>query len=301
MIRIFDSRQLLAFVTLARVGSFTQTAKELSLTQSAISHAIKTLEDDVGCQLIERASKKAVLTQSGEVFLAHAERSLGAMGAARDELDAMSVWGQGRLRVGASSTSCQYILPTVLREFRQCFPKCSITIESGDQPRQLELLLNNQVDLALIIEPQRYRELDFTPLFEDELKFIVTPVHPWARAKRINPELASAESFIMYNRTSATSRMVGEHLREERFSPGSVIELSSMEAIKELVRVGLGVGILAPWVCKAELEQGSLVALPMGRNPLRRTWGIAGIKGRSTKLGEDVFVGLCKTVTEGMG
>lgn len=301
MQRIFDSRQLLAFITLARLGSFTQTAKELALTQSAISHAIKTLEEDVGCRLVERNSRKAVLTQAGEVFLAHAERSLGSMNAAREELDAMSIWGQGRLRIGASSTSCQYILPTVLREFRQCFPKCAISIESGDQPRQLELLLNNQIDIALMLEPLRYRELDFIPLFEDELRFVVPPAHPWAKAGRASTEAAATETFLTYHKNSATSRMIGEHLRLERIQPGATIELSSMEAIKELVRVGVGVGVLAPWVCKAELAQGILVSLPMGKHALKRNWGIAHVKGRSPRLGEEVFIGLCKTVTEPMG
>jgi len=298
MQRIFDSRQLLAFTTLARLGSFTQTAKELSLTQSAISHAIKVLEDEVGCLLVERSSKKAMLTQAGEVFLAHAERSLGAMTAARDELDLMTVWGQGRLRIGASSTTCQYILPTVLREFRQCFPKCAITIESGDQPRQIELLLNNQIDVALLLEPSRYRELEFTPLFTDELCFVTTPVHPWAVAGRVTAEKVAAETLIVYNRGSTTHRMFAEHLREERIQLGQVIELSSMEAIKELVRVGVGVGVLAPWVCRPELEKGTLVSLPIGRRPLARQWGLAHVKGRTPRLGEDVFVGLCKTVAE---
>ena len=301
MQRIFDSRQLLAFTTLSRLGSFTQTAKELALTQSAISHAIKTLEDDVGCKLVERGSKKVVLTQAGEVFLSHVERSLSAMVTARDELDAMSVWGQGRLRIGASSTTCQYILPTVLREFRQCFPKCAISIESGDQPRQLELLMNNQIDVALMLEPMRYRELDYIPLFKDELRFVVPSAHPWAKLSRVAPEKVTEETLLMYNKTSATSRMVGEHFRQERIQPAAIIELASMEAIKELVRVGLGVGVIAPWVCKAELSQGMLISLPIGRNPLERSWGIAQVKGRSPRLGEEVFVGLCKTVTEGIG
>lgn len=301
MQRIFDSRQLLAFVTLARLGNFTHTAKELSLTQSAISHAIKTLEEEVGCQLVERASKRTVLTQAGEVFLAHAERSLASMYAARDELDHMTVWGQGRLRIGASSTTCQYILPTVLREFRQCFPKCSITIETGDQPRQLEMLLGNQTDLAIMLEPERYRELEFVPLFKDELMFVTTPVHPWAKAREVTPQMLAEETLIVYNRSSTTYRMLSDHLREERLAAQQLIELSSMEAIKELVRVGVGVGVLASWICEAELRSGALVALRIGRHGLSRTWGLSHIKGRPPRLGEEVFIGLCRTVAEAMG
>ncbi|MBI4625618.1 MAG: LysR family transcriptional regulator, partial [Verrucomicrobia bacterium] len=124
-----DSRQLHAFATLARRGSFTLAAKDLFLTQSAVSHAIKGLEDDVGCRLLDRVGRRVLLTQAGEQFLRHTEKILREMGAARAGLEALTKWGQGRLRVGASTTACQHILPTVLREFRRSYPKCGIRIE----------------------------------------------------------------------------------------------------------------------------------------------------------------------------
>jgi DNA-binding transcriptional LysR family regulator len=95
-----DSRQLRAFATLARSGSFTQTARELHLTQSAISHSMKALEADVGCRLLDRLSKKVVLTQAGEQLLAHAEKILGEMDNARASLAHLGKWGRGRLRLG---------------------------------------------------------------------------------------------------------------------------------------------------------------------------------------------------------
>jgi DNA-binding transcriptional LysR family regulator len=72
-----------------------------------------------------------------------------------------------------------------------------------------------------------------------------------------------------------------------------------MDAIKELVKVGLGVGVLAPWVARAELESGALVSLPLGKRKLRRRWGVGHLRGRRLSLGEETFVGLCQTVTEG--
>ena len=116
---ILDSRQLLAFTMLARRGSFTLAAKDLFLTQSAVSHAIKALEEEVGTRLFDRTGKRARLTQTGEQFLRHAEKILQEMELARAGLEHMSNWGHSRLHVGASTTACQHILPTVLREFRQ--------------------------------------------------------------------------------------------------------------------------------------------------------------------------------------
>ena len=104
----FDTRQLLAFATLARLGSFTRAAQELFLTQSAISHAIKALEEQAGCRLFERAGRRVTLTQSGEQFLRHVDKILTEMKSARRGLDELSRWGHGRLRVGASTTACQF-------------------------------------------------------------------------------------------------------------------------------------------------------------------------------------------------
>ena len=294
---ILDSRQLLAFTMLARRGSFTLAAKDLFLTQSAVSHAIKALEEEVGTRLFDRTGKRARLTQSGEQFLRHAEKILHEMELARAGLEHMSNWGHSRLRVGASTTACQHILPTVLREFRQSFPKCVIRIEPGDHLHQLELLRTNQIDLSIMLEPTAQTDLTFLPLFSDELCFVVAPLHPWARAGRAPREGISGETMILYNKNSFTFRMVNDYFREDKIVLTNVIELGSMEAIKELVKIGLGAGVLAPWIARSELESGSLVALPLGPRKLRRRWGISYLKGRRLALGEETFVGLCESVT----
>src|SRR6266496_128735 len=106
-----DSRQLRAFCALARTGSFTQTARELHLTQSGISHSVKALERDVGCRLLDRLGKKVALTQAGEQLLHHATKILLEMESARESLTHLGKWGRGRLRLGASTTACQHLIP----------------------------------------------------------------------------------------------------------------------------------------------------------------------------------------------
>ena len=298
-----DSRQLHAFSALAHRGSFTLAAKDLFLTQSAISHAIKALEDDLGTRLVDRVGRRVLLTQSGEQFLRHTEKILREMEAARAGIDTLSKWGHGRLRVGASTTACQHILPTVLREFRQSYPKCVIRIEPGDHGAQLDLLRGGHVDLAFVLESstQAQSEFAFVPLFHDELRFLVSPLHPWAKLGRAPRESIEAETLILYNKTSHTFRLVNEYFREEKIPLSNVIELGSMEAIKELVKIGLGAGVLAPWIARAELESGALVSLPLGPRKLKRHWGIAHLKGRRLALAEETFVGLCVSVVEALG
>jgi DNA-binding transcriptional LysR family regulator len=301
MNRPLDSRQLAAFVALARRQSFTLAAKELFLTQSAISHAIKALETEVGSRLVDRAGRRVLLTQAGEQFLRHAEKILREMDSARAGLDMLSRWGHGRLRVGASTTACQYLLPTVLREFKQSFPKAVITVEPGDHAQQVELLLSNRIDLAIMLAPETRTEFDFVPLFDDELRFLTSPLHAWAAKGKVLRETLETETLIHYNKSSYTYRVVAEYLRDERYTFGHAIELGSMDAIKELIKIGVGIGVLAPWIARTELETGALVDFPLGRKRLRRTWGVAHLRGRRLPLGEETFIGLCRSVTENFG
>src|SRR6187549_3032159 len=101
MTQPLDTRQLRAFATLARTGSFTLAAKELFLSQSAVSHSMKALETDVGCRLFDRVGKKVLLTQAGESLLHHADKILAEMTAARAGLEQLGKWGRGRLRISA--------------------------------------------------------------------------------------------------------------------------------------------------------------------------------------------------------
>jgi len=295
-----DSRQLRAFAALANTGSFTVAARELHVSQSAVSHSIKALEEEVGCRLLDRLGKKVSLTQAGEQLLHHASKILAEMTAARASLEQLGKWGRGRLRIGASTTACQYILPGVLREFKQCFPDHLITIEPGDSPQSIELLRANKIDLALALQPENEPQFDFTPLFTDELEFVLCPLHPWAVQGRALREEIPKQNYIFYNKLSNTFRLVENYFRQERMVLNTVIELGSMEAIKELTKLGLGISILAPWIAQDELRAGSLVALPLGKRKLRRTWGILHWHGRRLSLAEDTFSNLCRSCAQNL-
>ena len=298
MITTLDSRQLLAFATLARKKSFTQVAKDMFLTQSAVSHAIKAFERDIGVLLFDRVGKTVHLTQAGEQLLQHAERILRDMQDARTAMGELQNWGQTRLRVGASPTACQYLLPTVLREFKQSFPQCVIRIEPGDGPEMIELLRSNKIDLALMLKPEKSGEVTFRPLFEDELRLLVAPMHAWAQKGKVPRDEIANETLILYNKGSYTFRMVIDYFQRDKITMTNFIELGSMEAIKELVKIGLGAGILAPWIARKELAEKSLISFPLGVRKLRRSWGVAYLRGRKLPLAEETFAGLCESVTE---
>jgi len=173
-------------------------------------------------------------------------------------------------------------------------------IEPGDTPQAIELLRQNRVDLALALEPPEEDRITFRPLFSDELKFIVSPLHPWAKAGRISSDEISQQNLILSSKASLTFRIITRYLSQESINLRSFLELGSMEAIKELVKIGLGVSILAPWIAQAEIEEGSLVALPLGRRKLKRRWGLAYWQSRRLSLPEETFAGLCKSVAENL-
>ena len=290
-----DSRQLRAFCVLARTGSFTQTARELHLTQSAISHAMKALEGDVGCRLLDRLGKKVALTQAGEQLLHHAQKILGEMDSARGSLGKLGKWGQGRLRLGASTTACQHIIPPVLREFKTSFPEHAISLEPGDTQGMVTALLEHRIDLALSLESEHESQLEFQPLFTDELYFLVGAQHPWALAGRVERDEIPRQNYILYSKSSVTFRLVEDYFRREEMVLNAVLEVGSMEATKELVKLGLGVSVLAPWIARKELDEGSLVALPLGRRKLQRRWGVLHWRGKRLTLAEEKFISLCQT------
>ena len=296
-----DSRQLRAFSVLSRTGSFTRTAQELHLTQSAISYAIKALEEEIGCRLLDRVGKSVVLTQAGEQLLARAEKILDEMTAARLELSHLGKWGSSRLRIGASTTACQYVLPAVLREFKESFPRCAISIEPGDTPEAIASLRAHRIDLAVNLEPRREDALEFRPLFTDELLFALSPIHPWAKSGRIPRDDIARQHYILYGKTSYTFQMIEAYFREEKIVLHSLLDLGNMEAIKELVKLGLGISILAPWTAEKELEAGSLVTLPLGRRKLKRRWGVLHWKNQRLNLAQETFIRLCESVAERFG
>ena len=287
-----DSRQLRAFVTLAKTASFTRCGQELFLSQSAVSHSLKGLENDIGCRLFDRLGKRMHLTPAGEHLLHYAEKILHEMASARESITRLGKWGKGRLRLAASSTVCRYILPNVLRDFRKEFPDWLVSLELADAPQAVELLRERAIDLAFTLAPPAADSFEFVPLFTDELAFLVAPGHPWSALGRVVREDIPTQNFILYRQPSHTFQLVEKYFHREGMVLRLAIETGSMDAIKELVKLGLGVGVLAPWVARRELEEKSLLALPLGKRKLKRSWGVLRAHGGKPGLAEETLVKL---------
>lgn len=287
---LIESRQIRAFVAVARRGSFTQGAKDVFLTQSAVSHAIKSMEADLSCHLFRRVGKHAVLTEAGDRLLRHCEEILQKMQEARADLSNLPESGRVSMRIGAPLTVCQHILPGVLRSLQQEFPQSGLRIETGDNPQLLAQLLAGRVDLAVMVEPERRPDLDYEPLFSDELHFLVPRGHPWAAMDEISPAQIEQATLIVPNKTTRTHQLIAGYLRARQIVMERYIEPGSIESIKELVKNGLGVGVVPPWPIRAELESGELLTRPLGKTPLRRHWHAVHARSRPLNGAENAFV-----------
>ncbi|MBK1833335.1 LysR family transcriptional regulator [Roseibacillus ishigakijimensis] len=289
-----DLRQVRAFVALADTESFTRAAEQLFLTQSAVSHSIRSLEALLEVSLVERSGKRIALTQDGVVFLRRCRSVLHELEMAGKEIEALKRWGQGRIRLGATHTLCQYLLPTVLREFRDCFPRCEIHIESGDTSALLGKLEQAQLDLVLGLGGRTPGWARFLPVFEDELVFVVSAQHPWAEKEEVPLDEVAEESFLVYAKNSETHRLIRHHFDSLGVKLRATLNLGAMEAIKEMARIGIGVGIVSPWVAREELEKGQLVQVPIRKEPLVREWGAFCHETKSLSLVEETFMGICE-------
>lgn len=289
-----DSQYLRIFCALARHLNMSRAAQELELTPSGISHALKALEADLGCRLFERSSRRLSLTPAGLEFRAEADAILERMGNARTKLRSWMDWRRGGLRIAACNTACQYIMPLALREFRESFPTFTIQIHPCTSLQALELIAEDEVDLAFFVEPQQAPGIRFLPLAEDELHYLVHPIHPWTKRGAVRD--VAKQKFILPERTNETHSLVDDYFQQEGVRIKAFIEIGNEEAIKQFVRLDLGIGLLPRWIAATEIRQGALVSVPLGRRRLRRNWGILHSTAHELTFPESVFVNLCRSV-----
>ena len=295
-----ETRLLKMFCAVADCGSLVKAAGRLHLTPSAISHGIKALEVELGCRLFERAGKKMLLNHAGEQLLAQIRPSLAALDAAAEAVKRLAKLGKTRLRLGASASVCQYILPGVIRELKKSNPNLEILLESGNTPEMLELVRANKVDLALGVAPESHSGLEARPIFKDELMLTFAPSHPWAAGRPIGREELRHQPIILTQRSSLTAQLINQFFRSLNIVPSTVMEIASVEAIKELVKLNLGVSVLAPWAAEKELLRGTLKMRPLAARPLTRHWIVLSLAARRLTPEEETFCRLCRNHATGM-
>lgn len=289
-----DLRQLRAFVAVVEEGSFTLAARRIFVTQSAVSHSLRTLEEQLSCRLLDRSGKRVAVTAEGELLLKRCRRVIFELEQATRDLDGLRRWGQTRIRIGAPHSLCHFLIPSVLREFRDCFPRCEPVIEAGDTAAMLDRLAGSDLDLVVGLKPRGKGEEGYRPMFSDRLAFVVSPFHPWAQDTSLVLESIPDQQFIIYAKATETHRLIEEWLDQKGGRGKKPLVLGDMQAIKEMAKLGIGVGIVAPWVAAREIAEGSLRVVNIDEPGINREWGVFHSPKREPSLVEEAFIGLCE-------
>ena len=295
-----DLRQLRAFVAVAEDGSFTLAAKRLCVTQSAVSHSLKSMEDQLGCRLLDRLGKRVAVTPEGRLLLKRGKRVLLELDQAARDLDGFKRWGQTRLRVGAPHTLCHFLLPTVLREFTESFAGCEVILESGETPDLLARMEDSELDLVIGLKPRSHSGQGYRMLYEDVLALVVAPGHAWAREPSSIEKSFSAQTFIIDAKATETHRLFVDWLSLHGWTAREPLALGDLQAIRNMVRLGVGVAVLAPWMVSGDLLDGTLLAFRLPDPAIRREWGVFGVPGRIHSPVEQTFVGMCELAAKSM-
>ncbi|MBI3874806.1 MAG: LysR family transcriptional regulator substrate-binding protein, partial [Verrucomicrobia bacterium] len=240
--------------------------------QGEVSRFVSELRASTGPGRVLRVAPRK--NQAGEQLLAEVQPPLAALDAAGESLKRLGKWGQTRLRIGAASSACQHIVPAVIRELKKDFANVTLQVESGDMADMEELVQQGRVDLALGVAPEGAGGLEVKPVFRDELMFVFAPSHPWADGRPISHDDLRRQPLILYQRASYTARQVDDFFRSQNITPSTVLEMGNIEAIKELVKLNLGISVLAPWTADKELVRRKLLMRPLGLRPVRREWVI---------------------------
>lgn len=259
-------RQLEVFAEVLKSGSTTQASQMLALSQSAVSAALSDLEGQLGVQLFDRVGKRLVVNEHGRLLYPRVVGLLEQAG----EIEQLFREANGAIRVYASSTIGNYILPEMIARYRRDFPALPLEMSVGNSQDVINAVADFRVDIGLIEGPSHMTELVTEPWLEDELVVFAAPSAPLLKEPVTLASLAK-QQWILREKGSGTREIVDYLLLSHlpQFHLG--MELGNSEAIKHAVRHGLGISCLSRRVIQEQLETGSLVEVEVPLPKLKRT------------------------------
>jgi len=265
-------RQLEVFVAIAREGNVTRAAEKLRLSQSAVSMALAELERQLGEKLFDRRGKRLAMNDQGRALFPRAADVLSRAG----EIDALFCGPEhrlaGRLRVGASSTIGNYLMPRILGDFTASHPEAQLSLEVGNTEQIVQGLLRFTIDIGLIEGFCHQPDIETLPWRQDHLAIHAGAGHPLVRKERLTlPDLMQAR-WILREQGSGTREVFENALAGKMEGIRVFLELGNTEAIKEAVEAGMGISCLSLLATRRARQSGALVALRTPFLDLRRTF-----------------------------
>lgn len=272
-------RQLEILRMLGATNSYTKAAARLNLTQSAVYLQVRKLEQEIGLPVTEQVGKKVFLTDAGEEILRSGQRIGDELEGLARSLEHLRGVDEGQLRIAVTSAVNAFAVELLAR-FLHRHPRVNIRLNIANRKEVLASLERNDVDMAVMGEPPQSLDLVALPFHRNDLIVIAAGNHPLVGCADIPQSKLVLESFVLREQGSGTRETVLRYFSEKGLSVREGVVMNSNEAIKQAVKVGMGVAVVARHSVLVKIESGYLRELSVEGFPLRRAWHLVHRKGK---------------------
>ncbi len=287
-----DIPDLEMVAAIAASGSVTRAAGELHLTQSAVSHRLRAIEERLGTALFLRVGKRMIATAAGDRMVAAGRRVLDDLRTTEDDVRRLGAGDAGVIRVCAQCNTGYHWLPPLVTVFRRRYPSVDVSLAVEHTIRPLEALLEGKLDIAIVTESVRHDQVRVRSLFQDEHAAIVAPDHPFAHRAFLRPEDLASERLLLYSSSPDDSFTFQAILRPAGVVPRQVSFVMLTEAILEMVKARLGISVLQTWAVEPALRSGEVRAVPITAGGIHRPWRAATLAAVGNVPYVDAFIDL---------
>lgn len=233
-----ELRHLRYFLELAQTEHLTQSAQNLFVTQSTLSHGLRQLEEELGIVLFERIGRGLKLSEAGRAFQGYAARALQEVESGRMALAEISGLNAGSLRIGILPSFGHTFIPPAVAAFSSRYPNVHVAVRELRAGDIEQMLLDGQLDVGISLCPAERVELDVEPLFDEELVLVVPPGHRLAARRSLPLKELQAVPLAMQPRSFVTRRILDAAFRTARAAPAVRLEMDSVEALVRVCRTG---------------------------------------------------------------
>ncbi len=276
---MIEHSHLRIIAALQQNGTLTEAANTLCLSQSALSHQIRSLEKKLEVALWERDGRYLRLTHAGQLLLQVAEQVLPVLAQAEQNLKAYGEGRQGILRIGVECYPCYEWLTGVTGEFMRQMPDVDIDIVSKFQFSGLEGLLNHHIDILVTPDMIKQQGSYYEVLTDYELVLVLASDHPLARLAKISPEQLAAETLLTFPVPIQRLDIFKHFLNPAHLKPLQHKSVESLELMLQMAELQRGVCVLPRWLAESRCKGGKLATLKLGENGMQRKLYIAMREG----------------------
>jgi len=265
-------RRLHVFYSVARLLSFTKAAETLHMTQPAVTFQVRQLEEHFNTRLFDRTHNKISLTEAGEKVYEYAERIFQLYNEMENSVRELTGEISGVLILGASTTIAEYMLPSLLGDFKAKYPEVNIRLKVSNTDGIVSMVEHNVIDLGVVEAPVNNKNLAVDVCRTDKLVAIVPPRHELAKQDRVSLNQITEFPYICREEGSGTREVILDYLRDAGVDSSQlnvIMELGSLEALKGAVEAGIGISIVSQATLAKEMQLGTLAVLDLDP-PLQR-------------------------------